>query len=442
MSDPKRRVGAPGVRKSVRGLVAVTLLSGLALAGPGLAAGFDLFAQGAKAAGMAGAFVAQADDPTAVFYNPAGLAFKPPPPAKPKKVALGLTAWTLNDGLYQGLAPGSGAGTTGDQATSFQFPPHAFLAKPLGPGAVLGLGVYTPFLLDTEWANPGSFAGRFVSTKAQLVTYDVAPTLAFRLSKSLAFGAGAIYRTSKISQDRRISLPDPDTGRPIDVASAAADTDFETGYGWSAGLLFRPSPRFSLGASYRSAITTDYKGVERLTQVSTGDAAFDALVKASLPLGEDLALATSLELPDITRFGMALGLTKSFLVELDAEKTGWSGIQALAFTLPSNPELDQTVELRFDDSMAYRMGLQWTAATGPQLRLGYALEQSPQPDATVGPFLADSNRSVYTAGIGLDWLNVAFAWIANDQRIVTTNVDGINGNWRSSAWLLSLTVSK
>lgn len=442
MMDPKRPVEAPGVWQSARALVAATLFLGLALAAPGFAAGFDLFAQGAKAAGMAGAFVAQADDPTAVYYNPAGLAFKPPPPGKPKKAAIGLTAWTLNDGLYQGLAPGAGAGTTGDQTTSFKLLPHAFLAKPLGPGAVLGLGVYTPFFLNTEWASPGSFAGRFVSTRAQLATYDVAPTLGLRLSKTMAFGVGAIYRTSKISQNRRISLPDPSTGRPVDVASAAADSDFESGYGWSAGLLFRPSPRFSLGASYRSAITTDYKGVERLTQVPTGDSAFDALVKASLPLDEDLALISSLQLPDVARLGMAIGLTKSFLVELDAEKTGWSGIQSLAFTLPSEPDLDQTVELRFKDSMAYRMGLQWTAATGPQLRLGYALEQSPQPDATVGPLLADSDRAVYTAGIGLDWLNVAFAWIANDQRIVTTNVDGINGNWRSSSWLLSLTIAK
>ncbi len=442
MSDPTRRVGARGAARRAT-VIATAVLAGLAAAGPGLAAGFDLFAQGAKAAGMAGAFVAQADDPSAVFYNPAGLAFKPPPPAKPKKLALGLTAWTLNDGLYQGLPPGPGAGTTGEESTSFLFPPHAYVAKPMGPNAVLALGVYTPFLLNVEWADPGSFAGRFVSTRSQLVTYDVAPTVAFRLGKSLAFGAGAIYRTSKLSQDRRLSLPDPVTGRPVDVASLAADTDFESGYGWSAGLLFRPSPRVSAGVSYRSSIATDYQGVARLTQVSTGDPSFDALVQATLPLDQDLALATSLELPDVTRFGVAVGLTKSFLVELDAEQTGWSRVQALALTLPGNPDLDHTVELRFDDAMAYRMGLQWTPATGiPQLRFGYALEQSPQPDETVGPFLADADRSIYTAGVGLDWLNVAFAWIASDQRVVTRNVDRINGNWRSSAWLLSLTITK
>ncbi len=41
---------------------------------PGLAFGkvFTINEQGAKAVGMGGAFVAQADDPTAVYYNPLG----------------------------------------------------------------------------------------------------------------------------------------------------------------------------------------------------------------------------------------------------------------------------------------------------------------------------------------------------------------------------------
>ena len=41
---------------------------------PGLAFGkvFTINEQGAKAVAMGGAFVAQADDPTAVYYNPLG----------------------------------------------------------------------------------------------------------------------------------------------------------------------------------------------------------------------------------------------------------------------------------------------------------------------------------------------------------------------------------
>ena len=52
---------------------AVTLLF-LAAPAASFAAGFSVFEAGAKALGMGGAFVAQADDPSAIFFNPAGIA--------------------------------------------------------------------------------------------------------------------------------------------------------------------------------------------------------------------------------------------------------------------------------------------------------------------------------------------------------------------------------
>jgi long-chain fatty acid transport protein len=430
-------------RRAALAILGVGLAGLLTLAAPAVAGGgFELFSQGAKAAGMAGAFVAQADDPTAIYYNPGGLGLKPPPPAKPKKAAVGLSAIALNEALYQGLGPGPGAGTAGERETGFSFAPHVYAALPLAPKVTFGLGVYSPFLLDSEWSAPDTFAGRFVSTAAEVTTYDLAPTIGFQLGDSFGLGIGAVYRTSEITQTRRLSLADPDTGRPLDVASLSSETDFEGGFGFSAGLLHRPSPRFSWGASYRSAIEIDYGGVARATQIQTGDAAIDALVRATLPLDEDLALATTVELPDVVRLGVAIGLTKSLLLEIDAEQTGWSSLDTITFSLPGNADLDQTIALALDDAAAFRAGLQWTLPTGFQLRVGYAFEESPQPDATVGAFLADSDRGIMAGGVGLDWLQLAFAWIDYDQRIVTTSADAVNGNWRKNEYLIGFTIVK
>src|SRR5258706_13304669 len=46
----------------------------LAVSGAAFGAGFGLFEQGAKATAMGGAFAATADDPSAIFYNVAGIA--------------------------------------------------------------------------------------------------------------------------------------------------------------------------------------------------------------------------------------------------------------------------------------------------------------------------------------------------------------------------------
>ena len=90
-------------------VTSAVLLSTLVVA-PAFAAGFEFPTQSAKALAMGGTFVAQANDPTAIYYNPGGLGLL----AKKKGASLGLTTSKLNESLYQGLAPGIGAGTSND----------------------------------------------------------------------------------------------------------------------------------------------------------------------------------------------------------------------------------------------------------------------------------------------------------------------------------------
>ena len=60
-------------RGDVCAAIVVPLLS--AAAPPGHAAGFSIFEQGARGMGFAGAFVAVANDPSAIFHNAGGIGF-------------------------------------------------------------------------------------------------------------------------------------------------------------------------------------------------------------------------------------------------------------------------------------------------------------------------------------------------------------------------------
>jgi long-chain fatty acid transport protein len=402
------------------------------------AAGFEVFDQGAKSAGLAGAFVAQASDPSAIFHNPGGLALL----EKKKAVSAGIALAAFNESLYQGLPPGIGTATTGEQETPLATLPHAFLTLPFGERMVIGLGAFSPFRLHTEWTDAATYAGRLLATKSEIEAYDLAPTLGLKVTPQLGIGIGAIYRSSELAVSRRVSSQNPFGGGSLDVAGLAMKTDFEPAFGWSAGVLYRPSPAFSWGFSYRSAIQTDYVGVGRLTQIPTGNAQLDQLVRASLPFDQDLALASEIEFPDQATLGVAWSPSKAILLELDVHRTGWSSIQELALRFSSNPTLDTAYGLDFADSTGYRVGARYKLPTGPQLRLGYAFDETPQPDAAVGAFLADSDRNVLTVGAGLDWLDVAFAWTTYDQRIVSTSAQGLNGNYRASAWTFVISATK
>ncbi|HET8759788.1 MAG TPA: outer membrane protein transport protein, partial [Nitrospiria bacterium] len=71
-----RRLGRPDVlvRRAGSLLIIFIILDSVGLTTARLlAAGFSVTAQGAAASGKSGAFTAQADDPSALYYNPAGI---------------------------------------------------------------------------------------------------------------------------------------------------------------------------------------------------------------------------------------------------------------------------------------------------------------------------------------------------------------------------------
>ncbi|MCB1037186.1 MAG: outer membrane protein transport protein [Acidobacteria bacterium] len=412
------------------------------LAGPGFeqaawAAGFELFAQGGKAAGLAGAFVARADDPSAVFYNLGGLALAP----TEKRYTLGVTALDLREGLYQGLPPGPGAGTASSQGERMSFLPHLYLVLPVGDDLKVAFALVSPFVLDTRWQDADAFAGRSVATSANLMTYDLMAGVSYPLTPRLGVGLALVYRISELSLDRRFQADDPGGGPGLDVASVAVTSDTSQGLGWSVGALHRINDRLSWGISYRSAIGVDFGAVGTLTQILTGNTQLDQLVAASLPFDQDLASGTSISFPDTLSLGVAVGVGRSLLVEVDAQSTGWSGIDALELRYSLAPLLDQSIALDLDDAMSYRLGVQYTTPTGADYRLGLALEETPQPAATVGPLLADADRILFTAGFGKDPLDIAFVWADTEERVVRNQVDGLNGGYRSSAWTLLLTLT-
>src|SRR5688572_32982830 len=88
------------------------------------AAGFSIFEQGAKAMGMAGAFTAQADDPSLLFHNAGGLAF-----VTERDVATGFTWITSTKAELDGANPFPGAGYHAEQEDLSEFPPHLYWVR-------------------------------------------------------------------------------------------------------------------------------------------------------------------------------------------------------------------------------------------------------------------------------------------------------------------------
>ncbi len=409
---------------------------------PASAAGFIIFEQGSKAMGMAGAFTAQADDGSAMFHNVAGLAFQ-----REKDLSLGVTLVSLGASEFEGANPFPGESARAEQAGNLVTPPHAYYVHPFGEKWTFGLGVMSPFGLVTEWDNPETFAGRNLSTRAELISVDINPSLAWQLTPNFGIGFGAVVRSSLVELDRIVTRVNPFTQGQANVADVSLKSDLEQGYGWNIGILHKYNNSFSWGLSYRSKMEVDYSGDAKFKQILTGNPQFDAAVARALPFGVDQAIETGIEFPDMASFGVAFALSPNSMLEIDANWTGWSTFQEVAIEFPENAALQgPPAEQLWDDVMNYRLGFRWNASPTRQWRAGAWFDETPQPEETMGPLLPDSDRTGVSLGYGITTgrghrYDLALMYLVFDERSSLDNIEGFNGTYETSVALLGLTAT-
>lgn len=385
------------------------------------ASGFRIEPQGAKAMGMGNAFVAMADDPSAIYYNPAGLAGLNEP-----ALYLGATA-VIPSTNFENT---SGAG----EATESQvfLPPHLYVIYP-AHNMAFGLGVYAPFGLGTKWSETG--LTRYQATESRIETVNVNPAIAIKVRPWLLFGAGLDYMRSKAVMEKMVdqSL----------VGGTDAPFSLEgDGYGWgyNAGLIIIPDERLRIGMSYRSAIKIDYRGSASLGNIAP------ALQPLFGGASYRTNAVTSIRFPEVLSIGVAYLPTEKLTIELDAERVGWSSYDSLKVDLENEVVpagfTDSTESKGWKDVWAFRAGIDYKASGTISLRAGYAYENNPAPDHTLDPRLPDSDQHDFSVGIGYRSGNLAIdaAYMAAlyEDRTVSNGV--LSGSYENFAHYLGLSV--
>ncbi|MGH9317430.1 MAG: OmpP1/FadL family transporter [Thermoanaerobaculia bacterium] len=410
---------------------------------PAYPSGFQVMTQDARAIGMGLAFTAVADDPSAIFYNPAGLGFQ-----KHFGVSFGGSLLTRTEGDFTGADPYPGVGVSEHLQKSSYFLPTLYVTVPLTTDITFGLGIFAPYGLGYRWENPDTFTGRFISQYSYIQTADINPVISFQTTPAVAIAVGADYRLSKVQLERNLcagtspgcSVPFPST---LDIAHVKLNSDLTSNHawGWNAGVMIRPTPQFSLGVAYRSPIKVDYSGDATFTQILTGIPPLDAGVAATLPPGTQ-QVNTSIDFPGSLNIGMATTITPGYTVSLEADWTQWSKFHSLDITFPDLVGADTTRITNWKDSWAYRIGFEKKFSTWA-IRSGYYYDNTPQPLGDAGPLLADSDRVGYTLGFGFGterWgVDISDLYLKFKDRDTTGNSnDGFHGTYKESANVVAL----
>jgi len=400
-------------------------------------AGFSIFEQGAKATGMAGAFAATADDPSAIFYNPAGLAQQ-----RELTVLGGATFINFTNEFVGSPTDPFTAGTEGKYNRHTFVPPNVYVTIPIGKNLTFGLGAFSAWGLRTDWQDP--WVGRFVSRDADLKTMSVEPALAWQTSNGhFAIGGGVEYRRARVILNQNIALPFPNpfTGRITDIGNARLKSDYGDDTGYNLGVLFKPTDKFSFGASYRSSMDIDLDGTADFTQISTGNAGLDALVTPTFP--QDDTISTTIPFPSVTAIGLAYKPNDRWDVEFDITHMTWNRFEALAVNFDTQTSRSFVRPQNWKESSAYRLGANIKATADWDVRLGLVYDENPQPTDRVGPLLPDADRTGACFGVGYHhgpFIVDAAAFILHfsDRSTEGRSADGFNGTYQTDATLWSV----
>ncbi len=422
----------------------------LAMQGSSYAEGWRLPYQGTSAAGQGEAFIAQADDASALYYNPAGLTH-----VKGTQVYMGANFIT---GKFHYTST-NGQEVEGDLRQPVVMPPpsHLYLTanledvgyhalKPL----TLGIGLNTPFGLGSQWPNDAPFAN--IITEATVPLLDIKPTLAYKFHDMISLGAGLdIFTFVDFIGEGQAELKTQST--------EVNGTD--TAVGFNVSALLTPwrnnagEPLVNLGIVYRHHSTLNLKG--------------DFLVN-----GTKVANAvTTLELPWILSAGLAVWPVRdenqAWKVEFDVDWVGWSQFKSLDIRLSNGTTISQP--RNWDNTYTFSVGteykwrtLTWLPHWEIAVRGGYQRSHSANPARNFTPAIPDSNWNILAAGLGLTCkrgshllgiiscgdprpnsgylegmvLDLAFQWAIWESRTISGNEISptINGKYKTTDWYI------
>lgn len=378
-----------------------------------LAGGFQLNEHGARAMAQGGAFVARASDLSAIYFNPAGLAFQ-----RGFQISLGATVIIPKTSFY---GPDQLNTNQETKMVDQTFTPiNAYASYQITDDLTAAIGVYNPYGLGTEW--PSDWPGRFISTKVDLKTWFISPTLAYKLSDQFSVGVGVNYVTGSVGLKRVLSDPfDPHANTDIEATANSV--------GFNVGLLYKISNDVSLGASYRSQVKLN----------ATGTATFDPM-RSVYPAG---GITSTLTLPATGFAGIAYSPCAGLSLEADYQYIGWSSYKELAITFQSDNSTAVSPK-NYTDTYILRVGGEYTW-NDLQLRAGYLYDKSPAPTAYVEPLLPDANRNGYNVGVGYKLssnvsVDVAYFFIKFDQRKAVGTALNFDGTYNSTANLFAMNV--
>jgi long-chain fatty acid transport protein len=372
-----------------------------------MAGGYSLPDITARSLGQASAMTAGIEDPSAVYFNAAGLT----------EVSGNAVIGSINYINSVSSVTNSGRRSINNRDDNLVSALFANYHVP-GTDLTIGLGAYTPFGLATSY-DEGSFT-RYAAIRSELKTLYITPSIAWRVSPQLSLGGGVsfVHGSTVLSRSIFVSPLLPDARIRI--------TDTDNAFAYNFGVLFKPQNDLKFGLAFRSRTYMKFD---------------DADVKYKDPIGSpaktQIARGASVPLPAMVSAGISWKATPEWDLNFTYDWTKWNDFRALtaSFRTPlpvlGVPAISGlVVRQEWKNTSTLRFGTAYRPIQNLQLRGGIALDETPVPSQTLSPAIPGADILALTGGVGYTWnklsLDISYAALFYKTKIVSNNT--LEGN--------------
>ncbi len=396
-----------------------------------------------KALSLGNAFTAVADNPSALFFNPAGLA------TLGTQATVGV-APTFSRTEYH---PSAGGGQESTDNSPI-FVPNLFATHQLNDVLGLGVGIYSPFGLETHWSNTGSL--RYVATDSRLRVVEMSAGVGYQPMPTISIGAGAVYTRVDARLQSQMNLTALNTflagGTLTPSLDGTKTLEGDGGaFGYTAGVLFNPTEKYRLGISYRSAFHVTVKGDTKLEGLSAQSAGLFG------GTSYQTRTETRVVLPESFTLGGAVSATEKLIVSADAEWVNYGRVKNTSFQF-SETEPNRAGVLNQGNPVPRDWDATWNVGVGAQYKLneqwepraGYFYYPEAIPESTWEPSTPESERHGFAVGLGYITgpvtVDFAYNYIWFKDRSISNQVGAsslatVNGEYASSPHILSMNLT-
>ena len=393
--------------------ISVLALATVFVTGSAMASGWRIPEQSVDSTAKSGANIASSSRADTAYYNPANMSWM----ENRWEVEGDLTYIHLTSVDYTDSRTSMFDGSS--EKENFLLPTF-FAVSPDYNNFRFGFSLSTPYGLAKRWKDPypGAFSRHF-----SLLTFDANPTVSYKINDkfSIAGGVRLIYGEAIAKNVASVM----GFGVRGDIEADALE------WGYNLALSVRPTDKSNFSITYRSHVDMD---------ADTENELFTTLGPTFVKTDGDATLPA----PGVLSVSGAYTFDK-LTVELTWDRTFWSEYETLDFDFDAplfNPILaayDTPRPKFWKDASAFRVGLEYKLNDTWTLLGGFAYDENPVPDATVGFETPDSDAWLYSIGARYkcsEKTEFTFGFLYDYKEKRTASNDSIVGEVENSSAIL------